>query len=499
MNLRWADTVTTAAPAPWLAVVLAGAAFAGMATAVVGSLAGYRAVYYVVVFGLFVAAALVAMTRREPLRFIFFALIACLPVAFALVPPGRMGVTVFDLVMVALTIGLIGRRVFASTPAGARLFPTGSLLIAWLLFIPCVVFSQFPVLSLQVFILNFATYAFFLLALEELEREGGLERLVLLLAIVLLVMAAGLFVDHALHLNLSLRGGNLNQSSYGGGREIWRAGGFFQDPQRAGAFLSCMITFLLLLAVRGRFRGTGLRIVVWAAIAVSSAALITTVSRGAILACISISALALFAFNGWSAAAKLAIAAAATLAVLGVALAPAEWWLGVVPGPVLERFLQSRAEFAIRVEIWFDTWSMFANHPYTGIGPGSFQAYLIETQPTVTNYYGIGEAAGVAYIPDQPESGYLKILYEGGIAGSLACLLVAGDALRRAGAVIAARDAEPDARSECVAALASLATFAATFVTLFTVSDPRIAALLALVLAVVWHRSLQRVRAAPTG
>ena len=496
MNPRWTDIVTTAGPAPWLAMVLAGAAFAGMATAIIGSLAGYRAIYYIAVFGLLVAGGLVAVTRREPLRFVFLALIACFPVAYAAVPPGRLGYTVFDAVMVALTIGLIGSRVFATSPAGVPLFPTTSLVIAWLLCIPCVVFSQFPLLSLETCILNFAIYAFFLFTLEELGRERGLERLVLLLSIASLVMAAGLFVDHVLHVNLSLRGANLNQMSYAYGFELYRAGGFFQDPQRAGAFLGCMITFLLLLAARGRIRGMGLRFFVWVAIAASSAALITTVSRAAIVACLLVSGMALFAFNKWNAAVKLLITGGVIVAAMILALLPMEMWMGIVPTAVSQRFLLSQVEFGHRLEIWFDTWNMFADHPYTGIGPGSFKFYLLKTQPTVFNYYGIGEGAGVAYIPDQPENGYLKILYEGGIAGSLAVLLVVGDALRRALGVITGKDAEPDARTECLAALAALLVFGATFVTLFTVGDPRIAALFAFLLAVIWHRSLERARAA---
>jgi len=177
-----------------------------------------------------------------------------------------------------------------------------------------------------------------------------------------------------------------------------------------------------------------------------------------------------------------------------MALTPTETWLNIVPSAISERFLQSQAEFENRFAIWFDTWNMFADHPITGIGLGSFQSYLIETQPTVYNYYDIGTAAGVTYIPDQPESGYLKILYEGGIAGSIAALLVVGDALRRAIAVIAGSDTNSDARTEGIAALAGLLTFGATFVTLFTVSDGRIAAILAFLLAVIWHRSMQRAQ-----
>lgn len=478
-------------------LVLAAAVLAGMATAIVGSLAGYGAIYYVAVFGLILIGGFVTATRKEPLRFAFLALIACFPVAAALVPPGRFGITVFDVVMIALTIGLIGTRLFSSSTASEPLFPTKSLLIAWLLSIPCVAFSQYPQLSLMVFALSFSVFAFFLYTLYELRREGGFERLVFLLSIVLLFMASGLFLDRILHVSLSLRGSNIGQLTYAAGLEIYRAGGFFQDPQKAAAFLACMITFLLLLAVRGRFRGMKMRYMVWVAIAVGSVALATTISRAAILACLSVSGMALFAFNRWNAAVKLAITGIVILAVAAMALMPSETWLSFVPAVVTERFVTLQRDFEIRREIWFDTWNMFADHPLTGIGLGSFQSYLIETQPTVFNYYGIGTATGIAYIPDQPESGYLKILYEGGIAGSIAALLVAGDALRRAIGVIAGNITNSDARTEGIAALAGLVTFSATFVTLFTVGDPRVAAILAFLLAVIWHRSLEHERGSP--
>lgn len=484
----------TAASLVLPALVLVAAVFTGMVTAVVGSLAGYRAIYYVAVFGLIVIGGIVAVTRAEPLRFVFLALIVCFPIANALVPPGRIGLTVFDLVMIALTIGLIAKKLFASSIASKPFFPTKSLLIAWLLSIPLVAFSQFPLSSLLVFGVSFAAYVFFLFALDELGRERGFERLVLLLSIVSLFMAAGLFIDHFLHVNLSLRGSNLNQLTHLAGMEIRRAGGFFQDPQRAGAFLASMITFLLLLSVRGRFRGTKMRFVVWAAIGAGLAALVTTISRSAILACLSVSGLALFAFNRWNAAAKLVTAGSMVLVAAGMALTPIETWLSIAPATVSERFLTMRVDLEHRIDIWFDTWDMFADHPITGIGMGSFRPYLVATQPTVFNYYDLGTAAGVTYIPDQPESGYFKILYEGGIAGSIAVLLLVGDAVRRAFDVIAGNNADSDARTEGIAALAGLVTFGVTFVTLFTMTDPRITGIFAFLLAVIWHRSLQRAQ-----
>lgn len=495
MRFRWADTPAVA-PASLLLPGLVLALLAGMATALVGGMAGERAIYYVAVFGFIVLGGLVALTRAEPLRFVFLALIVCFPIASAIVPPGRIGLSVFDVTMVALAIALVGKRLLGPVAGRAPLFPTRSLLAAWLLALACVVLSRYPALSALVFIVSFGVYAFFLFALDELRREGGFERLVLLFSIVLVFMASGLLIEHFLRVSLSLQGANLNQLTYSAaGSEIHRAGGFFQDAQKAGAFLSCLITFLLLLAIRGRLRDTKTRYVVWAAIVLSTLALITTVSRTAILACFLASGAALIALNKWSAVAKLLTVAGVIAIATLAALTPVETWLSIAPAAVVERFTSLHQDFEIRRQIWFDTWNMFADHPLAGIGLGSFQSFLMQTRPTVFNYYGIGEAAGVAYIPDQPENGYLKILYEGGIAGSAAVLLVVADALRRAGGLIASPHTHADARTESIAALAALVTFGLTFITLFTAADPRIAALFAFLLAVIWHRSLRRSHA----
>jgi O-antigen ligase len=474
------------------AVLAVMAAIAGMATAIIGVAAGYRAVYYVAVLTLFSIGGLVTATRKEPLRFAFLALIVCFPIAAAEIPPGRFEITAFHAVMAALAIGLIAKKLFG-TATTFEFFPTRALLVAFLLIIPCIGFSQYPLWSLQQFIVNNLTvYVFLLFAIEELKREKGFERIVFLLSIVLLVMATGLYIDHFLHMNLSLRGSNLNQDTMSeSGLTIYRAGGFFQDPQRAGAYLACMITFLLLLAIRGRFTGTMMRFLVWTAIALSLGALVTTISRTAILACLSVSAMTLFLFNKWNAAAKLLVIGSVMVVAMSMALTPVETWLNILPSTVLDRFMTMRAEVDHRLLIWLDTWDMFADHPVTGIGIASFRPYLIETRPGVFNYYDIGTSEGVAYIPDQPESGYLKILYEGGILGSLAALTVVGDAFRRGIAVIVDKKANPDARTELIAALAALVTFGATFITLFTSADTRIAALFAIFLALILSRSLQ--------
>jgi O-antigen ligase len=396
---------------------------------------------------------------------------------------------VFDAVTAMLTAGLLGKHLLAEKRSAGRLFPTRSLLAAWLFCVPCVAFSQFPLLSLTVVALTFGLHTFFLLCLAELGRERGFERLVLLLSLVLIAMALALFADRFLQLNLSLRGSNLNQLTYLGGLQIYRAGGFFQDPQAAGACLACLITFLLVLSIRGRFRSGKMRLLVWFAVLAGLAALPTTVARGAMLSCLFVSAAAVFAFNAWSPHLKLAVMAGALVIAAFLAQLTLDPLLEVLPATLSERFLNIGDALNSRIAIWFDTWDMFAEHPLTGIGPGSFREYLLATRPGLFNYYGIGSATGVPYIPDQPESGYLTILYEGGVLGSIAALLIAGDAIRRALAVIAAEDSSADARTETIAALAGLTAFAITFTTLFTLSEPRVGAVFAFFLAVIWYRS----------
>ena len=485
------DASATGQRAMLALLLVTTAVVAGIATAWSGNMFGDRAAYYVAIFGLIGTGTLVAATRKEPLRFVFLALIAALPIGSALVPPGRLQLTVFDVVMLFLAIALIGRWLVSSPANREPLFPTRSLAIAWALCIPCVLLSRFPFVSALAFVVMFGGYAFFLICLVELRRKFGFERLVMLLSLAAIVMALGVLIDWVWHVNLSLRGTSLNLLTIDDtGVEVYRAGGFFRDAQSCGDFFAALVSFLLVLAVRGRFSAPAMRAVVWLAIAAGLAALLMTISRSAILSCLLVSALALFAFNTWAWHLKMAIAATFVVGATIVAQTSFDVWLSLFPVTLQSRIREIPDALDGRLLIWFDTWDMFADHPATGIGFGSFRPYLLQTRPGVTDYYGIGAGTGVDYIPDQPENGYLKILYEGGIVGSTAALLLVGDAVRRA--VKGAASASAEARTECIAALAGLLTFGATFMTLFHAGEARIDALLAFLLAVIWHRSLPR-------
>jgi O-antigen ligase len=461
--------------------VVAVALLAGSVTAMAGALVGPRAIYYVAVMALLVIGGCITLTRAEPMRFAFLSLVALLPFVAVPVPPARLGLMIFDVAMLLLGCGLLLQKGFGARGMGEPLFPGRSLAIIWLLLLPCAVFARHPARAGLMLVLMFAAYLFFWLALQELRRPGGLERIVGLLSVVLILLSGGLFLDGMLHVNFSLMGSNPNQKTWNGGQMIWRAGGFFQDPQRAAAFLVSLLSFLLVLSLRRRIRGR-LRALAWAAILCGVPALFLTVSRSAILSFVLVSGAALVAVNRWPAVLKVTVC----MVLLSGAVLTSVNLTNLLPAPVAQRLVDSGSEFQTRKEIWFDTWDMFATRPLTGIGFGGFQRYLLETRPGQTNYYGVGVDTGEAYVPDQPESGWFKILYEGGIVGSLAALLLIGDTLRRAvGGII--RTTDPDTRTELVAALAGLVTFGVTFTTLFTTADRRLLMLFALLLAVIWR------------
>lgn len=477
---------------PVIALVVGAALFVGCVTALAGSMAGMRAVYLLAVPGMVAVGAVFALTRPEPLRFVFLALVAGLPFLGIVLPPGRLGYTVFDATTVVLMAGLLLHMAFARRGTVAPLFPARSLVVVWLLLLPCVALARYPGLAAETLLLMFAAYVVFWLTLDELRRPSGFERIAALLAMAVLVVAAGITIDHTFHMSLSFGGGNLNQLTImPDGSVLWRAGGFFQDPQKAAGFLAALLAFMLVLLVRGRFRARWLRLLVTSAVLAGTAALFLTVSRAAILSFAFVSTVALVATNRWPGALKVTVFLAFALLVASMVTAP-ELWMAALPSSIAARFGDSHEELMIRIGIWLDTWDMFARHPFTGIGFGGFEQYLLDTRPGVTNYYGIGEAEGVPYIPTQPESGYFKILYEGGIVGSLAALVFIGATLARSVSTITSREAGINERTQVIAALAGMLAFAISFATLFNTADPRVLAMLLILLAVAWQPSLQR-------
>ncbi len=464
--------------------------FFGLVAAYLGYFADIKALYYVVALGFIIAVPFVVLSRENPARFTFTALLVGLPAVAFIVPPGRLGITVFDYGMLFLLMATLWKRLVASNEISDPLFPTPVFWIIQILSVPLVIFAQFPGIAAWVFLENFLIYTFFLAMLQELASEDGGESLLLLFSIAVIILAIGGLFEKVTHINLSLHGTNINQITLAAGAFIHRAGGFFQDPQKAAQFMGCAGVLLFSVALGRRFRHASGRMVVVLACLAAFAALLLTASRSALLAALlMIPFVIMFGTRGGVVIKLMAFIVVSIIVFTGI-LVPTDVLVGLLPKSVSSRLGSLEESLYFRIRVWFDTWEMFANHRLTGIGLGGFQSYLLRENPAMQSYMGIGGALGAGYVPDQPESGYFKILYEGGLLGCLASALLVMAALRRAWRVLVSSVAPPEWKVEVIGSLASLVVFGLSFITLFTMSDERNAVILILPLAIIWARSM---------
>ena len=128
-----------------------------------------------------------------------------------------------------------------------------------------------------------------------------------------------------------------------------------------------------------------------------------------------------------------------------------------------------------RYEIWKDSWIIIEKHPLTGIGPGNYSKFLLHLNPSLRN---------ADYIPSQPESGYLKILYETGLVGFAGFVyFLFGIGKKIFQRIFASAN---DSRGGIgLAAVTGITVFALSYITLFTVSDSRNAILFVIMYVVL--------------
>lgn len=454
---------------------------------------GITAIYYLLALVLLIFIPLIVITRDHPMQYMLYALLIGLPVVAFIVPPGRLGVSIFDYSMLLVLLTELWRRATnrqATQATNNPFFPTLSLMLLQLLAIPIVLMANSLGIATWVFLENFLAYLFFLMLLREIQSDDGGERMFFIFSIAVTMLAVGVFFQTITGISLIPISENLNQLTHEGGLIIYRPGGFFQDPQKAAQFFSCAGVLLLTLGWGQRFSKNKIHFAVWVATVSAFIALFLTLSRSALLAgVISIPFIFFFGVRR-----GIHIKTLAFIAFLGIMLSilfiPNDILIGMLPEEVKSRFSTIEESLFFRIRIWFDTWKMFADQPITGIGLGGFESYLLAENPSMKNYMGIGNTQAGIFIPGQPESGYFKILYEGGLLGSLATFLLVIAAFRRAFLVLHSPDALPKWKTEVVGSLVSLLVFGLSFTTLFTLSDERNIVILVLPLAIIWARSM---------
>lgn len=435
------------------------------------------------------AYGFVFVSRKNPLEFLFLSILALLPILAIPIPPRRFGITVVDAMMLVAFFMLAFR--FLTARARIPLMPDRYAVIALVSVLPSLTTSIAPALSVQTYAGILAIYIIFVLAHHYFQNPGWTEKFHLSLATALLIVSVAILFEKVTGINLSLSNENINALRYEGGLEVRRAAGFFQDPQKAAQFVACIAAYFSILLGQKSLRGSLLKTITLLALMFAVPALLLTLSRLAIVGGLGVTFFLLLFFNRYGPAGRLLFATlSVALLLIPFAFPDSRIIQKVAPESLMKRFEVTQGSADGRYDIWKNSWHIFTENPVSGIGPGTYQEYFLQEDPKLRRYKDMG-----AYVATQPESGYLKILYEIGIVGVAGCLYLLFGILRSLYANFRNKyDAE--SRNIATATFGSIMVFLLTFSTLFTTSDTRNALIPVVAYALLLAR-LQRSRVAP--
>jgi O-antigen ligase len=463
----------------FLPVALLGSLLCGLAAVAGTELIDTRAL--IVLPGLLAVVTVAGgvLTRKDPLPVVGAAALVLMPLAGHFVPPARWMISLFDVLgLLAAASLLVSHR---ATAGADRLRQPRWVWPSLATLVPAVLFSIDRIHSILTCIEIGLAYCLLIAILHVGKRpEDALGLITRWIAIATIIASAAVVFDHFTLINLAMTGGyNLNAFAEAG---IYRAGGLFQDPQKAAQFLGAFMTYLVVLACRKTAPQGVSRALMLGAIASAFVGLVFTVSRSGLLAGVGFSFLGFLLANRFSTALRTMLIALILLAGWTAVSAPGIVQ-SVLPATLAHRLANLGQGANSRVDIWIDSWHLFIEHPVAGLGPGNYREALMRERPSLRGLHELGE-----YVPDQPENGYLKILYETGAVGAAGTLAFAVALCRRG----IARAASEEAQSYQLAALFAMLAFSFSFATLFTVSDHRNLMIVVLMIAVMHLAGMRR-------
>ncbi len=426
------------------------------------------------------------MTRSDQLGSLLLISIALIPVLGFKVPPARIGITGLDVVTLTVTLLIIYRRYLKQELID--LFPSTLLILPICMIIPSVIFSIEPITSFLCFIRIIAFYFLLVALLHYFQDKSWRNRFFEALVFSLFLTSASVILERLTGINLSL-GYHPGKITESGMIIIRRYSGFFQDPQKAAQFMACTAAYVVVLVCRGIIHERKQILFSWITLTISVIAILITATRASILAGLPLIIGTAVFFNRFRPIYKLIFTCVvvATMIALICFISPRRTIDYLLPQSARARLEHRRQAFLGRLQIWQKTWHIFKEKPITGIGLGNYQEYLMRENPTLRSLHRLG-----GYVPNMPESGYLKILYEGGILGALGCLFLIGGIVYSGFKIVTTKSTQRG-RVLVWSTLFGLAVFMATFLTVFTISDPRNAILPLLLFLPILHLSKNRL------
>ena len=457
-----------------------------------------------------VLAFAIWLTRRFDPYVATLAVIVLLPLRTPTLPPGRFGFTMTDAIVVVGLLIVLARRVVERVPLRWRVSTPAGVLLA--LLVAGVLVSSLaataPDVAFQEVVRLAHLLLFYPLVVSTLTTRRRIAGALLCLAaatalasvVTLLqlkgINIAGLQPDQY---NVNVGALAIKQDTFQGPDEglFERQPGLFYDPLTNAQFLS-MCGALLLPFLRSR--GLVLKALLGALIAGCSVAIWVTLSRDALVGWGLVVALFLILAPG------VAGARPWRRAVLLLCLVAVAWYVEehTTLSSLSYRLAKDElvAGWDSRLAWWSGSLALLPDHALLGIGLENYRLVIPAYDPN--ELWQIGPYAYV--VADSPESGYLKLLYELGIAGAVPLFLLvlrcAWNATKRAYG-----DDDAFARFVATGALRALLGAASNMLTVYNFSDDRLVRLLALTVALGGLRLVERtvpqasarsVRAAPT-
>ncbi|KAF0219929.1 MAG: hypothetical protein FD174_1653 [Geobacteraceae bacterium] len=426
---------------------------------------------------------IVMFSSRDRLRFILLSLIIFLPFIGLKIPPGSLGLTVFDVLMFFTFFLLLAEKLGAKREI--VLIPTHHDWFPLFLLIPSALTSISYFNSLGSLISIGEIYLAYVLLVNFVSEKEFIERLHLNLAFALIIVCLFVLLEKATGINFNYGAAHSGQYMQVDKYVVHRTAGIFQDPQKAAQFIGVIMTYLIVVNCRKTFQNSFYMLVSNVAIALSIPALFITVSRAAIFGSMAVSAVFFLFFNKAGLVGKLFMGCALCLVLVFGWLAGGKDVVlsKVLPASTLRRLEKSSDDIQGRTRVWEDSWRVFKSSPLTGIGPGNYREFFFQENPNLREFFAHG-----GFVPDMPESGYLKILYEVGIIGSIGCIYFFFRFMGTAAGNFIIQ-ADKHLVSLCIASIAAMLVFLATFITIFTVSDKRNAMIVPLLAAIVFAGS----------